>query len=155
MTLSKDSFFKKIDGLIRNAGYASIFVKRDAYGPSCAYTVGLTETYGCAELLIFGVNEEVANYVFHSAINRIKGGVRFADGDLLVDVLTIPCVIREISSAAACPFALNVQDRYEGTAHAALFQQIVYPDEASIFPWEPGYNERMRKVQTELWPPAN
>lgn len=151
MTLTKEKFFQQIDSLIRSEGFAYICIGPDVHGPSFAYTVGLTETYGCPELLIFGVGEQIANVVFHSIVGKIKNGERFADGDVMNDVLNLPCAVRDVSAGAARPFALNVWSRYEGALQTPRFQQVVYPDRASVFPWESGYDEAMRQIQKELW----
>jgi len=151
MSISKESFFEKIDTLIHRAGFAFICIGPDVDAPPFAYTVGLTETYGCPELLIFGVGEQIANVAFHSVVDKIKSGTRFSDGDVLVEVLNLPCSIKVVPSEAALKFALNVASRYEHSAQLPTFQQIVYPDRAGVFPWEPGYDESMRRIQTELW----
>lgn len=151
MSLSREKFFQQIDSLIRSEGFAFICISADETVPPYAYTVGITETYGCPELLIFGVGEQIANVVFHAVVDKIKNGSRFVDGDLLVDVLNLPCAIKAISDEAARPFALNVFARYEGASQRPSFQQIVYPDRASVFPWEQGYDESMRPIQIELW----
>lgn len=151
MAISEESFFEKIDSLIRSDGFAFICIGPDVDAPPYAYTVGLTETYGCPELLIFGVGQEIANVVFHAVVDRIKSGTRFSDGDVLVEVLNLPCSIKVVPGEAALPFALNVATRYENSAQSPTFQQIVYPDRAGAFPWEASYDKGMRRVQTELW----
>lgn len=155
MSLSRENFFQQIDSLIRSEGFAFICIGADETVPPYAYTVGITETYGCPELLIFGVGEQIANVVFHAVVDKIKNGSRFVDGALLIDVLNLPCAIRAISDEVARPFALNVFARYESTPGKPSFQQVVYPDRASVFPWEQGYDEGMRPVQPELWSSAH
>ena len=151
MAISRESFFEKIDSLIRSEGFAFLCIGQDVDAPPYAYTVGLTETYGCPELLIFGVGQQTANAVFHAVVDKIKAGARFSDGDLLLEVLTVPCSIKAVSAEAALPFALNVASRYEDTEQVPTFQQIVYPDKADLFPWDPGYDKGMKRIQTELW----
>ena len=151
MALTKESLAGKIDGLIRSAGFAYICVSQEGRTPPFAYTIGLTETYGCPELLIFGVGQQVANAVFHGMVEKMKTGARFADGDVVTQVLNVPCAIKAVSGEAAHPFVLNVTSRYNGGAHSLAFQQVVYPDQAGLYPWEIGYAASMRQVQTELW----
>jgi len=151
MTLTKESFHRKIDSLIRSAGFAFICVGPEEGSPGFAYTIGLTETYGCSELLIFGVGQQIADVVFHAVANRIKEGARFKDGDVLVEALNLPCTVKAVSREAVHLYALNVWSRYEGAPQMPTFQQIVYPDRNGVFPWEAGYEESMRQIQTELW----
>jgi hypothetical protein len=151
MPLTREEFFQKIDSFIRSDGFAFIYISPEAHAPSFSYTVGLTETYGCAELMIFGVGEKIANVVFRTVVEKIKGGARFKDGDVLVDVLNLPCAIKQVLGEAARPFALNVVSRYEEADYSPTFQQIIYPDKAGVFPWQTGYDESMRKIQRELW----
>lgn len=151
MAISQDSFFKKIDKLVRTEGFAFLCIGPDVDAPPYAYTVGLTETYGCPELLIFGVGQQTAGPVFHTVVDKIKAGARFSNGDVLHDVLSVPCAIKAVSSAAAQPFALNVASRYKDTDQVPTYQQLVYPDASGIFPWEAGYDKGLKRVQTELW----
>lgn len=151
MAIIRDAIFQKIDSLIKSDGFAFICIGADMETPPFAYTVGLTETYGCPELLIFGVGDHVANVVFHAVVKRIRAGDAFKDGDVLVKVLNLPCTIRQVSGEAAHPYALNVFSRYECSPQTPAFQQIVYPDKTSVFPWEAGYDESLRKIQRELW----
>lgn len=151
MALTRDKFFRQIDSLIKSNGFAFICIGADTVSPGFAYTVGLTETYGCPELMIFGVGNEVANVVFHAVVNRIKAGEQLKDGDVLINVLNLPCTIRQVTGGAAIPYALNAIRRYEGSAQKPTFQQIVYPDQTNVLPWEPGYDERLRRIQRELW----
>jgi hypothetical protein len=151
MALTRDKFFRQIDSLIKSDGFAFICIGGDTVSPRVAYTVGLTETYGCPELMIFGVGHEVANVVFHAVVSKIRAGGNLKDGDVLVNVLNLPCTIRHVTGEAASPYALNVIRRYEGSAQKPAFQQIVYPDQANVLPWEPGYDERLRRIQRELW----
>lgn len=141
----------QIDGLIKRAGFAVICIGPESGVPPFAYSVGLTETYGSPELLIFGVGDKVAIPVFHAVVDRIKGGERFPNGAVLEKVLNVPCVIKAVSDSIARKYALNVLKRYEGAATSPTFQQIVYPDQAGVLPWEAGYSEKMRQIQTELW----
>lgn len=151
MAISKDSFFEKIDSLVRREGFAFLCIGQDVDAPPYAYTVGLTETYGCPELLIFGVGQQTAGPVFHAVVDKIKAGARFSNGDVLLDVLSVPCAMKAVSAEAALPFALNVASRYKDTAQVPAFQQLVYPDKAGVFPWEAGYDKGLKRIQTELW----
>lgn len=151
MASFRENFFEKIDSLIRTEGFAFLCIEQDVDAPPYAYTVGLTETYGCPELLIFGVGQQTAGVVFQVVVDKIKAGARLSNGDVLVDALNVPCTIKAVSAEAALPFALNVASRYEGKGQVPTFQQVVYPDKAGVLPWEPGYDRNMKKIQTELW----
>jgi len=146
-----ESLFSKIDSLIQRAGFAVICVSAEPGKPPFSYTVGLTETFECAELMIFGVGQEAAMPAIHTIVDRIRGGKRFTDGDMLEQVFNFPCSVKAVSSEAALEYALNVAARYEGNIQGPTFLQIVYPDQAGAFPWEISYSESMRPIQLELW----
>jgi hypothetical protein len=151
MATSKSELFHKIDGIIKKAGFAFLSIGQDGNTPPFAYTVGITETYGCSELIIFGVGQNVADAVFNGLVEKIKSGKRFNDGDIVSELLNMPVAIKSLSKEVARPFFLNVSSRYKGTKHTPTFQQMVYPDRAGKFPWETGYDEGMRPIQLELW----
>lgn len=151
MDIYRESFFENIDSLILSEKGEFLCVGQDVDAPPYPYTFGLTETYGCPELLIFGVGQQTANAVFHALVDKIEAGARFLDGDVLLEVLTVPCSIKAVSAEVALPFALNVASHYEDTEQVPTFQQIVYPDRADLFPWDLGYDKGMKRIQTELW----
>lgn len=151
MALSQKELSGKIDGIIQKAGFAFLSIGTDGKTPPFSYTVGMTETYGCPELIIFGVGQNVADAVFNGMAGKIKSGERFSDGDLVHELLNVPVAVKSVSSEIAKPFALNVVSRYKGTKHAPAFQQIVYPDQSGKYPWENGYDDGRRRIQSELW----
>jgi hypothetical protein len=151
MALSKGGLFQKIDTIIKQAGFAFLSIGQDGDTPSFAYTVGITESYGCPELIIFGVGHNVADAVFNGLVKKIVNGERFIDGDVVIEILNMPVTVKAVSKEIASPFALNVASRYKGTKYTPTFQQIVYPDQSGKSPWEPGYDEGMRRIQSELW----
>lgn len=151
MASPRDELFQKIDTIIQRAGFAFLSIGQDGSTPPFAYTVGITETYGCPELIIFGVGQNVADAVFNGVVGKIKNGEHFDDGDVIVELLNMPVAIKAVSNEIATPFALNVASRYKGTKYLPTFQQIVYPDQSGAFPWEAEYDEGMRRIQSELW----
>lgn len=151
MATTKDGLDRKIDSIIKKAGFAFLTVGQDGDTPSFSYTVGITETYGRPEMIVFGVGQNVADAVFNGVVEKIANGECFNDGDMVVQVLNMPVTIKTVSNEIAVPFALNVPSRYKGTKHLPTFQQVVYPDQSGKFPWESGYDAGMRKIQWELW----
>lgn len=151
MASSKNELFQKIDAIIKRAGFAFLSIGQDGDTPPFSYTVGITETYKSPELIIFGVGQNVADAVFNGLVQRVENGERFNEGDVVIELLNMPVAIKAVASEIARPFTLNVASRYKGSKHSPTFQQIVYPDQAGNFPWESGYNEEMRRIQSELW----
>ena len=149
------SLASQIESFIQGAGFAAICIAPEPGVPPFAYTVGLTETYGCPELLIFGVGDKVAMSIFHAVVARVKGGERLMDGTVLEKVLNVPCVIKAVSEEVGYRYALNVSSKYKGSDKSPAFQQIVYPDEAGLFPWESRYSENMRRIQADAWKSAH
>lgn len=149
------SLASQIDGLIHSAGFAVICIAPEPGVPPFAYTVGLTETHGSPELLIFGVRDQVAMPIFHAVVAKLNAGERFRDGQVLQQVLSVPCVIKAVSEETGYQYALNVLLKYKNSAMTVAFQQIVYPDAAGVFPWEGNYSEMMRAIQIEAWKTAH
>lgn len=145
------SLESQIDEFINSTGFATICIGAERDSPPFAYTVGLTETYDCPEFLIFGVGDQVAVPVFQAIVSRIKKGERFVDGNVLEQILNVPCVVKAVNDEVGLKYALNVSARYVGSGRSPAFQQIVYPDEAGRFPWVDGYSVNMRRIQKEVW----
>jgi hypothetical protein len=93
--------------------------------------------------------------IFHTLVARLKAGERFMDGQVLQQVLSVPCVIKAVSEKTGYQYALNVLLKYKNSAMPVAFQQIVYPDAVGVFPWEEHYSETMRVIQIEAWKTAH
>ena len=110
-----------------------IYVQRDKYRPSCAYTVGLTD-HGKPEIVVTGLPQEratdllngVAAHLVHADPPPAGERVPLTNGPLI-----------EIVTVAEPSAHLNVAVELFGPQLTAL--QLVYADDRGHWPWDRGF----------------
>ncbi|BBU33385.1 hypothetical protein BTHE68_71190 (plasmid) [Burkholderia sp. THE68] len=117
--------------------------------PGFAYTIGLEETYGHPELIVFGLPYEVAHGVLNDLAARIKGKtLALQDGDR--DDRTLQghrVVFRNVRAAFVRKYLRIAHVLSEDTR--AL--QVVWPDPFGKFPWEDDFDSRYAVAQPSLY----
>ncbi|GAB3598988.1 DUF4262 domain-containing protein [Angustibacter peucedani] len=108
--------------------------------PSFCYTVGLTP-HGLPELVVFGLPYSVSVHVLNDLANRLVNGSQevpppgSAVSELLADGYD-PVVVEVDDSSEH----LLLANRLYGVDGPVAALQLVVPDPAYRFPWDPGYD---------------
>jgi hypothetical protein len=118
--------------------------------PPFTYTVGLTQSYGHPELIVFGLPFETAMGVLAEAARRIRSGELVCkDGGTDHKLLQgYPATFRAIPSPAVRKH-MKVARVIEGDDIKAL--QIIWPDAHGRFPWETGADPAVAPAQPLLY----
>lgn len=124
---------RRILARVAEVGWTAAYVDGK---PPFAYTVGLGPAFEHPELIVVGLPEGPADWLFTNAVGRIKSGERFHAG------ATATGLIGEYDAqfVAVAQKALGrlafAGDIYGGLNFQAL--QVVWPNRDGRFPWEPG-----------------
>jgi len=119
-------------------------------GPPFAYTVGLTE-HGFPELVIAGLPPHIAQALLNDLAGRVYDRAdRFRHGQRIGDLLAGYDAVIVDGPATEALYPGAAYARY-GTDRVRL-QQVVWPDRAGRFPWEPG-DEHDPQVQPVIGRP--
>jgi hypothetical protein len=104
-----------------------------------SYTIGLTESYGHPEIMIFGLGDK-AHGILNECANLIKKGARFVPNDPNPDVLTgdYRVIFRPVRKECF-PEYLGTALRYYGKRPFEAFV-LFWPNKEHKYPWE--YPER-------------
>lgn len=150
------------DRRIRKYGWTAIYVGDYSSAPTWAYTIGLDETLGQPELVLFDMPREDANGLLWRAYEELKQGVLvLEDGKRwLAEETENPIVWRKVHptqvESPAGWFTLAVMRRL--VVRREMFGlevfQLVLSDADGRLPWEPDYDERLRARQPALYLPA-
>jgi hypothetical protein len=105
-----------------------------------AYTVGLWKTHRHPELIVLGaMRAQVLHALLASAVANVETGTRYEPGRRYPGIMSsFKAEMRPVSRAnrkSFLTFADWFNERREFTA-----LQLVWPDPASRFPWESGYD---------------
>lgn len=136
---------------IKRYGHTVIYVPGEHGRPSFAYTIGLHSTYDAPELLVFGLDFELAKGLLNDVAQKLNNGQRFADGELIEDIANLPFAFKDVLPSVAGFYARQAMFWYEQRGITPSFQQFVVPDRNGNFPWHQGYEPKMKVVQPGLW----
>lgn len=134
---------------IREQGHHIAMVPPSDYLPSCAYTIGLMESYGHPELICFGMPLEILQVLLNDIAAQLKAGRKLQLYQPEADIFEycaatfLPVDERNLGDY----FGLAL-DHYEGKPLSAW--QMVWPDANEHFPWEEGFDEQYSNLQPLL-----
>ena len=140
---------------VRKHGCHIVGITTDEQGPGYAFSIGLFVNYGHAELIVFGLERDDLAKVINSVRDHVIAGRKFAAGDVCDDLLVE-------SRIGFVEVPLRLYDDYLGTA-IWFYQksprpfpclQMVWSDRDGRFPWNAGYDERLRGYQPLLKDPS-
>ncbi|GAB7052225.1 DUF4262 domain-containing protein [Catenuloplanes indicus] len=115
-----------------------------------AYSTGLWHTFRAPEICVLGVPARLGRRIVTAVGNLIGDGDTLLDGERRDDVLTgYDVVVRAVRDGWHPRFFGAGLDFYRRTRMPMM--QIVWPDRAGRFPWEPGTDAGYRAAQPSLW----
>ncbi len=144
------SYEKNIADAVAANGWTAISVSD--HEPPFVYTVGLMFCHEHPELIVLGLPGEGYG-VLAAMVQDIAGGRSFADATTYEGVLAE-------GSIATRPVHRTQQERYLGYAMGYCRErgrigelqavQVFWPDDAGVFPFEPGCDQEIWSLQPRL-----
>lgn len=142
----------KIWADIQTYGFSALGVIGDQGTPHCMYTIGLFPDI-MAELILFGLRPDQATHVFHLIVNRRKAGTVFSSGHMYEGIAQdYPLYFHQVEREHYPRYVVAALRWHQDTREFPLLQ-VVWPDPAKRFPWQPGFEERFKADQPLLFRP--
>ena len=147
-----DESDRKLLADITRVGWHLLCIPEDDDGPSYVFSVGLYHSFDQPELLIAGLDIDVAVTLLNTVGKMMEAGKRFVDLDIIVDVVDdFPLALRKVTEEYYHAYLGYALWFYETMPFPVL--QIVLPDKNSRFPWDSNCEPRCVQLQ-ELKPPG-
>jgi len=117
--------------------------------PPFSYTIGLYQTYGASELIMFGLHGDTAHSILGIYANRLEQGLHIS--------LNEPC--NDLINGYPCIFVQVPRDHYNDYVYSALWfyaevpfplHQAVWPNRHGHFPWHVQADQGFRETQPIL-----
>lgn len=142
-----------MEALIAEYGMAVNPVLPSGDEPPFAYSVG-QQPKGLPELIVFGLPPHVAGAMLYTLAGHMEAehaaGRAVGAGFITVTDVPVRTALLEVPAAAASEYATIAHERSKGQA---TYLQVVWPDESGVFPWEHGYDRKLRQYQRMLGSP--
>ena len=130
-------------------GWHLIKVAPDVEGPGFAYSIGLHESFGHAEVIIFGLPLDVMHTMINTVGEEVRRGIGFGDGSVSDEVLEgRPVRFRAVRPVHFGEFVGQAAEYYGLDGFAVL--QCYWPDTSGRFPWQPGCSRIVVESQPSL-----
>lgn len=134
---------------IREHGWFGVHVPADDQGPGFAFTTGFWVNAGHPELILFSINNTVAQAVFWDLYRDAQRGVRVPVGRRVEGVFGgLPAYAFRVATRHYEDFLGWSRWFHRGDDFPCL--QLVWPDRAGRFPWEAGFDAGFAGDQVDL-----
>jgi hypothetical protein len=134
----RDETLDHIREVIAEHGWWVGMIGEEGGQPGFAYTIGLHESFGHAEIIIFGLPLASMHRILNVCGALVREGKRFADGSTSPDVLEgYEVRFRSVVARESYETFLGYGCRFYGERSFEVLQ-CVWPDKAHKFPGEAG-----------------
>lgn len=140
---------------VAEAGIHVVHVDESENEPGWSYTVGMWHSFEQPEVIVIGLDTEVATAVLDAVADDAAEGGSFAAGTRHDDLLHgYPVTMRSVPAAQRDRRLGEAAWAYEGADFPCV--QLVYPDKQGRWPWQPDVRDGFRRIQPvlDMLPPA-
>jgi hypothetical protein len=134
---------------IREHGWFRTSILGDQEGPGFSFTTGYWVNASHPEVILFSLKRETAHRVLWDVFRDVKAGNRLRIGERTDGVFAnLPAYAFPVAKRHYHHFLGWSRWFYGGDDFPCL--QIVWPDRAARFPWEPGFDPEFSSDQPDL-----
>ena len=124
---------------VKEYGWHVVKILEKDETPGWAFSVGLYKNLTHPEIVVFGLNHEVAHFLINAVGDLVRAGNRFAVDGLYSDLIdTYSCTFKPVNPVWYYDFLGYANWFYGGGNYPVL--QCIWPDKSRRFPWEPEFN---------------
>jgi len=139
-----------IQRCVAEFGWCVQGVEAEADKPAFAYSIGLQQSFGQPELIVFGLPHEAAQRLLNLIGERVRDGMRFEPGIAYGDLVAAHDVkFREVVDPASLRDHVGYALWYYQGQPLSL-AQIIWPDAKGVFPDAQGAPDWLQKAQPLL-----
>ncbi|WP_235364918.1 DUF4262 domain-containing protein [Sphingomonas sp. ERG5] len=134
---------------VRDYGWFATHVTAEEGHPGFAYTTGFWLTLQVPEVIVFSLKSDIAHDVLWDMFRDAKAGARRPMGTSVPDIFGNTDAYLFPIAKAHYPDHLGWSRWFYGGDDFPCVQ-LVWPDRAALFPWQPGFDARFSADQPDL-----
>ena len=120
---------------IAEFGWHAVNIIEDDDHPPWTYTIGLYESYGFPELIIFGRSRATAHHALNTVATALEGNHPPDLNAATVDLIPgIPCLFRKVSTRYYQDYVGFARWFYRKRDFPLY--QIIWPNHDNLYPWD-------------------
>ncbi len=135
---------------IEKNGCHIIHDEGDETRPSVTYSIGIKNSVQRPDIVITGMDKDMAHFLINEYLYRIRDGETFEENktydEFLEDALITLKVIDKGYYEDVCPHALWLYDNDDFT-----MLHLIWPDHGGVFPWEKKASKDYRWLMPRLY----
>jgi hypothetical protein len=132
-------------------GWRSTHVYKSDNSPCLTYTTGFCLSLASPEILVFDFPPNLAHDVFGQIYRELRAGRIFSEAAPEGKIVSGETVyFFPVAENAAVTHLISSKWFYRDRPFPC--RQLVWADQAGLFPWEPGFDARLADLQPDLSP---
>jgi hypothetical protein len=138
---------------VKQYGLSVMLIKEGENCPKFAYSVGLYHNFNHPEIIVFGLEHEIAGWVINEIGRRVKAGNHYEPGRKCRGLLEgYSCMFRQVPKGCYPEYFGYAMGFYKSGDFPVL--QLVWPDKQRRWPWDDDFNPAWiwQQPLLENWP---
>ena len=124
---------------VKEYGWHVVRIRARDELPGWAFSIGLYKNFTHPEIIVFGLDIDVAHSLINTVGDDVKAGKKFEiDGQYSDLIDTYSCTFKPVKSKWYDAFLGYANWFYDGIDYSVL--QCVWPDKNHRYPWESDFN---------------
>jgi len=114
--------------------------------PSFSYSIGIQETTGVAEAIVFGLPSNLGHSMINEYLDQVRNGTRFESGVLYPGFLKgFEIYIEPTDASTLTDYTLGCTRFYGDKPYSVV--QLIWPSTSGVWPWQQEASEWLRLNQ--------
>lgn len=146
----RDDSDRKVIHDVETHGWHVVNILPESETPGWAFTIGLEQSFSHAEIVVFGLDSELAHLLLNDLGEAIRAGQAFEPAHLYAGYLEgADLTFRPVQPSWYRPFLGTAIWFNEGPSFSTL--QLIWPDKSERFPWQDGFDPNWSWAQPMLF----
>lgn len=134
---------------VETHGVHIVHVQDEDDSPGFSFTIGLWHSFEQPEVILFGLEQEVAQDLLNAIADEASEDRKYVDGSRHDDVLVgYPVRFLAVPKERYAEYLGTAVWAYEGMDFPCV--QLVWPDKQGRWPWDPGVRDGFAEAQPVL-----
>lgn len=147
---AEDDADRQVISDVQEFGWHVVAIPPEDGTPGWAFSIGMFKTLGHPEVIVFGLDHEIAHWVINEVGRRAREGTTFAAGSAAEGLLEgVTCVFDRVQPKWYQPFVGTSIWYYRGSEFPLL--QCIWPDHDGKYPWDPEFRNNWVWAQPLLF----